>query len=154
MGERSCELIRNIFSTIQASITITSFLVALMYIHWGLALSMILIVIIVAIVNTNVAKKNYNQFLDQILRIRKLEYIEGLFRGKEVAKEMKIFNHGRYIVTKWKNLYWECADEKYELEKIQIRSCMVQFFQICCNSVFIGILIFYTVNKKLILDNL
>ncbi|WP_242293023.1 ABC transporter ATP-binding protein [Bacillus cereus group sp. BfR-BA-01441] len=150
MGERSCELIRNIFSTIQASITITSFLVALMYIHWGLALSMILIVIIVAIVNTNVAKKNYNQFLDQILRIRKLEYIEGLFRGKEVAKEMKIFNHGRYIVTKWKNLYWECADEKYELEKNTNKKLYgTIFFQICCNSVFIGILIFYTVNKKI-----
>ncbi|MHA4414354.1 ABC transporter ATP-binding protein [Bacillus cereus] len=150
MGKRSCELIRNLLQVVQSSVTIIGFLISLLYFHWILVLCMLGIIILLITVNTNVAKKGYNQFLQQIQKMRKLEYLERLFKTKEVQKEMKIFNHGTYLVKKWKQLYWECANERYKLEKkSNYRLYGSTLFHLFCNTLFIAMLIFYIIYKKI-----
>ncbi|PRT25350.1 ABC transporter ATP-binding protein [Bacillus thuringiensis] len=150
MGKRSCELIRNLLQVVQSSVTIIGFLISLLYFHWILVLCMLGIIILLIAVNTNVAKKGYNQFLQQIQKIRKLEYLERLFKTKEVQKEIKIFNHGRHLIKEWKKIYWECANEQYKLEKTSnYRLYGSTVFQLTCNTLFIGMLIFYVIYKKI-----
>lgn len=150
VGGTSCTYLQQVLTCIQSCITFTGFVVSLYLIHWSIALLLFFIVILLIGINFYTSKSDYDQFLSQILQNRNIEYLEELFKSKEVAKEFRIFKQESYFIRKWKELYWIVGNEKYSLEKKNNRKLLyVSYLQFSLNLLFLSLLAFYVLTKKI-----
>jgi len=150
IGKRSCSYLQEILSFIQSTITFISFFMALFVVHWLIAIFLLLIICILIWINIYTSQTNYEQFLEQILKNRKIEYLESLFKSKEVAKELRIFNHGKFVLSKWKDLFWQVGDDQYKLEKRNNNKIFgVSLLHFIFNLIFLSLLCFYVLSMKI-----
>ncbi len=150
IGKGSGVYLQEVLSFIQSSITFTGFFVTLYAIHWSIALFLFTMVILLIGINIYTSKTDYEQFLSQILRTRKIDYLESLFKSKEVAKELRVFKHSPFLLTKWKELFWQVSEEQYTLEKKNsIKIFSVSMLQYFLNCVFLSLIGFYVLTKKI-----
>ncbi|MEY8741544.1 ABC transporter ATP-binding protein [Bacillales bacterium AN1005] len=150
IGKRSSSYLQEVLSLIQSTITFISFFMALFVVHWIIAIFLLLIICILIWINIYTSQTNYSQFLEQILKNRKIEYLESLFKSKEVAKELRIFNHGNFVISKWKYLFWQVGDDQYKLEKRNNNKIFgVSILHFIFNLIFLSLLCFYVLSKKI-----
>lgn len=150
IGKTSFSYLQQILSFLQSIITFVSFIIALYSIHWSISFFLFFTVSILIWVNIYTSKSNYDQFILQILSKRKIEYIESLFKSKEAAKEFRIFNHAPYIIKKWKETFWDVSNQQYKLEKTNNKKVLcVDFLQLSLNYLFLGLIGFYALTKKI-----
>ncbi|WJX08229.1 ABC transporter ATP-binding protein [Bacillus cereus] len=150
IGKNSFSYLQQILSFLQSIITFVSFIIALYSIHWSISFFLFFTVSILIWVNIYTSKSNYDQFILQILSKRKIEYIESLFKSKEAAKEFRIFNHAPYMIKKWKETFWDVSNQQYKLEKTNNKKVLwVDFLQLSLNYLFLGLIGFYALTKKI-----
>ncbi|MFF2176629.1 ABC transporter ATP-binding protein [Lysinibacillus sp. NPDC058147] len=150
IGKGSSVYLQEVRSFVQSSITFIGFVISLYVIHWSIALFLFFIVILLIGINIYTSKSDYEQFISQILKTRKIDYFESLFKSKEVAKELRIFKHSPYLLTKWKGLFWQVSDEQYSLEKKNSRKLFtVSLLHFFLNLVFLSLIGFYVLTKKI-----
>lgn len=150
IGKRSCSFLQEVLSFFQSTITFISFFIALFNVHWMIAVFLLIIIGILIWINIYTSQTNYDQFLNQILKNRKITYLESLFKSKEVAKELRIFNHSSFVLSKWKELFWQVGDEQYSLEKRNNNKILgVSLLHFTFNLVFLSLLCFYVLTKRI-----
>lgn len=106
----SLEIIKNI-------ITLISYIIILMRFHWGLPILMMILIVPALFVEMKYGNKKYKQMFDQTPTVRRVNYLSDILKDRGVAKELRVFNHGLFLMNKWKNLFWKNENEQYTLEK-------------------------------------
>ncbi|MFD2334423.1 ABC transporter ATP-binding protein [Cohnella sp. GCM10020058] len=114
---RGVSILEHGFQLLQSVFTIAGFLAILASLHYSLAFGMLLLVIPIFLVNIRIGQQKYRQIVHQTPASRKAEYFAELLKGRESAKEMRVFNLFGYMKEQWRALYWINAGEQIALEK-------------------------------------
>ncbi|MFC3804105.1 ATP-binding cassette domain-containing protein [Cohnella sp. GCM10012308] len=122
---RGVSILEHGFQLLQSVFTIAGFLAILASLHYSLALGMLLLVIPIFLVNIRIGRQKYRQIVHQTPASRRAEYFAELLKGRESAKEMRVFDLFGYMKEQWRALYWVNAGEQIALEK---RSLLKQFW--------------------------
>ncbi|MDG0810198.1 ATP-binding cassette domain-containing protein [Cohnella rhizosphaerae] len=122
---RGVSILEHGFQLLQSVFTIAGFLVVLASLHYSLALGMLLLVIPIFVVNIRIGQQKYRQIVHQTPASRRAEYFAELLKGRDAAKEMRVFGLFDYMKAQWRTLYWVNAGEQIALEK---RSLLKQFW--------------------------
>ncbi|MDI4648177.1 ABC transporter ATP-binding protein [Cohnella hashimotonis] len=122
---RGVSILEHGFQLLQSVFTIAGFLAILASLHYSLALGMLLLVIPIFLVNIRIGQQKYRQIVHQTPASRRAEYFAELLKGREAAKEMRVFDLFGYMKEQWRTLYWVNAGERIALEK---RSLLKQFW--------------------------
>lgn len=107
----------SILSILKYSIMLIGYSLLLYKLHWSLALLLIILLLPSLYTNIGISKSHFLFNQSQTHMNRRSNYLFSLFSNKVVQKELRIFDHGKYLANLWKNFFWKTADEQFELEK-------------------------------------
>ncbi|WP_144024770.1 ATP-binding cassette domain-containing protein, partial [Paenibacillus odorifer] len=103
-------LLKNVFILI-------SYLILLVRINWSLGIVLVILIIPSLFIYLKASKDQYLQGFAQSLDVRRAGYLINLFKDREAQQELKIYNHGQFLLDKWKSLYWKTSNDQYKLTK-------------------------------------
>ncbi|HLN63031.1 MAG TPA: ABC transporter ATP-binding protein [Symbiobacteriaceae bacterium] len=114
---RAPELLRSVIRIAQNSLTLVSVITFVVQFHWLLALGIVVAVVPVFLVNLRTGESRFAQMLDQTSAARLAYYFNQLLRGREAAKEIRLFRLAEYLLGRWKQVFWKNANEQFTLEQ-------------------------------------
>ncbi|MFD3259698.1 ABC transporter ATP-binding protein [Paenibacillus lentus] len=138
----------NIFNLIlnaaRTIITMVGLVVVILSFHWILAVAVLLMLVPNILVNTYFGRQKYNQMVSQTPTQRKAHYLLTTLHSRAAAKELRVYNYVSYLFSKWKTLFWQTSNERYELEKRSgSKMLLVHLSHNLLNTAAIIILIFF-----------
>lgn len=116
-GFRGTTLVTTILHIMQHCITVVIYLVMLAEVHWGLSLGLIAALMPSFVANLRVSEWRFRQMHRQTPTSRAVTYLSHLLRGREAAKELRLFDLNAHLLNLWGSLYWKNANEKWQLER-------------------------------------
>lgn len=116
-AERGIALFQTVFDMARGAITLIGYLAMLLSIYWLLPVGMLILMVPSLLVNVWTGKRKYGQMREQTEAARRAHYLAELLKGRDTAKELKIFGHFDYLIASWSKLFLKNASEQYELEK-------------------------------------
>jgi len=119
LGNRMLVPIKNLLNILQRLITLISYMIILMNVHWILAILSTLTFLPVIIVNRYYGKKNFSLLISQTPKAREANYYRSLLIDRASAKEVRLFNLKHYLLQKWEILYLDNLKEILNLFKRQ-----------------------------------
>jgi ATP-binding cassette, subfamily B, bacterial len=116
-GERLLRPIKAVLDIGQNLITLVSFFVFLIHVHWLLALTSALMAIPVLMVQGKYGNKQFRLLRYQTPSIRKAHYLSALLNDRDMAKEIRLFNLKDYLLNKWSLLFQQNNKLLFNLSK-------------------------------------
>jgi len=123
---------------------IINFTILLFNINIWLSLGLIILLIPSFWINIRLGKNKYELQINQTPDNRRLQYLFNLFFQKDSAKEIKIFGHSKFLMSKWKKIYYKNWEESKRLEiKSAVQNTSVSLVNNSASIIFLSILIYY-----------
>jgi ATP-binding cassette, subfamily B, bacterial len=116
-GERMMSPIRAVLDIGQNVITLISFFVFLIQVHWLLAFTSTLMAIPVLVVQGKYGNKQFRLLRYQTPSIREAHYLSALLNDRESAKEIRLFNLKNHLLDRWSRLFIENNKKIFDLSK-------------------------------------
>lgn len=116
-GDRLMSPIRAVLDIGQNVITLISFFIFLIQIHWLLAASSALMAIPVLVIQSKYGNKQFRLLRYQTPSIRKAHYVSSLLNDRDSAKEIRLFNLKDHLMNKWSQLFLENNKKIFDLSK-------------------------------------
>lgn len=116
-GERLMSPIRAVLDIGQNVITLISFLIFLIHIHWLLAASSALMALPVLVIQSKYGNKQFRLLRYQTPSIRKAHYVSSLLNDRDSAKEIRLFNLKDHLMDKWSHLFLENNAKIFDLSR-------------------------------------
>ncbi|MFZ3579183.1 ABC transporter ATP-binding protein [Virgibacillus sp. DJP39] len=117
LGRQMFSPIKNCFSIIQRVITLVSFLIFLISIHWFFVLFALLTAFPVVYINAKYGRESFYLIMNQTPLQREASYIMHLLNDRISAKEIRLFNLEKYMLEKWKSKYYKNLKETLKLSR-------------------------------------
>lgn len=150
IGIKSLNMVNSLFSLIQQIVILVGYLIIILSYHWLLIFGLISIIIPTFITSLKFGERRLLQVYQQTPLARKALYIVNLLKGREAAKELRIFNHVNYLFNKWNELFLTNAKQQFKLEKsIEVSSLKLNFLNIISFILSTFFLIYSGINKKI-----
>jgi len=116
-GQRGIEMINAAMQIVQNTLTLIGYIGVIFSLHWALACGLFVFTIPSLWMNLKLGTSRYTQMLRQTPIARKVNYLMQVLKGKEFAKELRIFSFSHYLIERWKTLFWKNASEQVKLEQ-------------------------------------
>lgn len=113
---RGVEVVQSVIQIVQSVITLSSMVALLADFHWVLALGLVFVVIPTFAVNRRIGQSRFNQMKLQTQTYRHMSYVGQLIRGRDAAKEIRLFELSNYLLQKWQKLFRQTTKERLSLE--------------------------------------
>lgn len=138
MGERFLDPVERVLDLGKNLITLISYSVFLLSIHWGLAVMSLLAVIPLLIVQIKFGMSEYYLARMQTPEIREASYISSILNERDSSKEVRLFQLKDFMLTRWSRLYLKNMKEVLRL--LHRREKALIFSGIFTSSMYIGCL--------------
>ncbi|HEU4964486.1 MAG TPA: ABC transporter ATP-binding protein [Bacilli bacterium] len=119
VGTRFLSPVRSTLTVGKELITISSLLVYLFSVHWSLALLSLLAAVPIFLVQSKFGGQRFSLMMHQTPVAREANYISMLLKDRQTAKEIRLFNLGRYLIERWSGKFWQNADGQLKLSRRQ-----------------------------------
>ncbi|NRR24763.1 ABC transporter ATP-binding protein [Brevibacillus sp. MS2.2] len=115
MGERFLDPVERVLDLGKNLITLISYAVFLLSIHWGLAVMSLLAVIPLLIVQIKFGMSEYFLARLQTPEIREASYISSILNERDSSKEVRLFQLKDFLLGRWSRLYLKNMKEVLRL---------------------------------------
>jgi ATP-binding cassette subfamily B protein len=117
IGSKITSSFFSVLSLMKSIITLSGYCIILIYYHWVLIIALT-VILTFSIINKVWASKQRNALsIEQAEILRQNYYFSNLLINRDVAKEIKVFNHGSFLLQKWEENYSHNSEKNYLLEK-------------------------------------
>ncbi|MFS0554348.1 ABC transporter ATP-binding protein [Brevibacillus sp. 179-C9.3 HS] len=138
MGERFLDPVERVLDLGKNLITLISYAVFLLSIHWGLAVMSLLAVIPLLIVQIKFGMSEYFLARLQTPEIREASYISSILNERDSSKEVRLFQLKDFMLGRWSRLYLKNMKEVLRL--LHRREKALIFSGIFTSSMYVGCL--------------
>ncbi len=126
-------------------ITIISCLLFLLGFHWLLALVVFVLLVPNMIANVAIGEKQYQRFVHDTPYDRRSVYLSSTIKGKEAAKELRIFGHGEFLLGLWEKTQQYLHSTRLQLEKATLVSRFkLEIMGVSVEKIVAVVLLFYS----------
>ncbi len=114
---RPVQLLNSLTSFLQSGLSLTAIAGLLVFLHWSIALVLILSTLPLVIVRLRYSKKLYTWEKSRTSLERESRYLNQLMTDVKFAKEVRIFDFGKVLSDKFSNLRKRLFQEKFNIQK-------------------------------------
>ncbi|WP_409345525.1 ABC transporter ATP-binding protein [Paenibacillus sp. MBLB4367] len=143
-GQKGIEMIEIIVRIMQQSITLCSFMILLVQLHYFFLIAVLLLSVPSFVAYLYTGQLKFTQIFQQTPEARKESYLFGLLNGKEASGEIRVFGTDQYLRSIWHSVFWKNANEQFQLEKKSSKLFLwTDGINICALTGAIGVLIWH-----------
>ncbi len=119
---RPVQILRNLSDFIKSTFLLLSLGGLLVFLHWGIALVLLLFALPIAFVKWYYSTKLFNWEKNRTALERESSYLNQVLTTDTYAKEVRIFNLGNILLDRFKGVRRELFDEKYRINNQRARA--------------------------------
>lgn len=145
LDSNGIRVIQNLINIIASSISLITLIGVLISIHWSLPLALFLSTLPGIIVVFMTKFKGYRIQREISSNERELNFTESLFYDKRSLKEIKIYNLGEFLFSKWGKLYDYTAQKKIALAFWELKNNAIAIVLVQIASIGVSIFLVYQI---------
>lgn len=148
-------IVNQLFDLIKNMITLSSMIVVLFRLHWIVVVILVATSIPYSLVQQKYARKGYSLLFSQTQDSRKMFYLSNILMSVNFFKEIKLFNLGKYLMNKYRNLFQNIYKQNKKLIlKRNLSFFFLSFISVINYIVVYAYIIFQTIRNTLTLGDL
>ncbi|WP_409344803.1 ABC transporter ATP-binding protein [Paenibacillus sp. MBLB4367] len=119
VNRNGVEIVQNVFNLVRIIISIGSIFLILTYTHWTLPVVLVFSAVPGVVLLLIFKKNKYRKTVETTPLGREMDYTFRLLVRRDSAKEIRIFNLGKHLLEKWRDLF-------FQVRHIQLRQSIVE----------------------------
>ncbi|SDG58877.1 ATP-binding cassette, subfamily B [Fontibacillus panacisegetis] len=115
-SQRVVEMFNGPLIVLQNILTLSTLIGIISTIHWLTSISIILFAFLPLVINIKISKLNHNLNRETTQLSRLINYFLNLLKGRESAKEIRVFQLQDYLINRWKIVYQKYTNRKFSFD--------------------------------------
>ncbi|MFW5437565.1 ABC transporter ATP-binding protein [Paenibacillus apiarius] len=115
-SQRVVEMLNGPLSMLQYIITFTTVVGILTTFHWLAGITVLLLAALPLVINAYIGKMRYSLLKEATPLSRRVQYYLNLLKGRDTAKEIRLFQLQDHLIQRWKQLFESYAKKMLSFE--------------------------------------